>query len=253
MSDQTMNVWAPRWPIEIKAIHAERHAVDAVISTPDVDRDGDMVPTEVIKSGLSRFLDNPVMLENHQFVRPDGTSGVVGHWEDLQVQEKCFTGTAVFDIADPHGARLWAKYAQKHQRAFSPAFVNKGSQKVNVGGRMVRKFQAIELVEISAVPVGANAKAIMKGMQAIADADDENPMQALADLLTPTIEKAIRIQLEAEPGGRLQALIEDVVEALLRRRGQGFSDDDGGIAAPGTAAEYQGLVKALESVTAAIA
>ena len=52
---------------------------------------------------LGRFLDNPVVLDNH------GNEAVIGRWENIQIEGNLLTAEAVFDDKDENAKTIAGK------------------------------------------------------------------------------------------------------------------------------------------------
>ncbi len=123
--------------------------VVAVISTPSVDRDGDVVEPGGLVA--DRFMRNPVVLWMH---KPDSP---IGKCEEIKVTEEGVVATVRFDLNDPFAKLLYEKYKAGFLRAWSVGFIPLEWEPTQEGGRRYKKW---ELYEFSAVTVPANPEAL---------------------------------------------------------------------------------------------
>jgi HK97 family phage prohead protease len=144
---------------DVKASDDDNRTIEGVFSTSDVDRSGDP-PIEQESWNLKNFKKNPVVLfahDNHQIP--------VGQVTKLNFNEKGnLAGKIRFAIDEGVGVygdlikTIYNLYKGKFMRAFSVGFSMGDITKDKKGVKMVNN----ELLEISCVPVPANALALAK-------------------------------------------------------------------------------------------
>ena len=131
-----------------KAVHPETRTVQAVISTPDPDRQGDVV--EVSGWQLENFLRNPVVLWMHRHDAP------VARCVDIRKTRTGLVATARF-ATTPLAEEIWQLYKQGVLRAWSVSFIAHQWEPLPSGGK---RFTKQELLEYSCVSVPANPNAL---------------------------------------------------------------------------------------------
>lgn len=132
----------------------------ATISTPEVDRQGDIV--EPLGMDLTNFKKNPVVMFAHDYSSlPIGRARKI--WADANgiYAEVEF---APFGV----GEQAWGMARDGYLNAWSVGFAPITSEKIkHRDGRIGMRFTSAELLEFSAVPVPANAGALSAAMKAI--------------------------------------------------------------------------------------
>lgn len=206
-----------------------------VCSSATLDRYGEVVEPSAFEGSLDTFRSNPVFLASHLYSAPDGSPTSIGHWVDIGVKDGCLEGVAEFMEGDDLADKYWNRYRKSVQRAVSVGFLVRAweMREMDVEGRRqrVRVFTEVDLVEVSAVAVPANAEALIKqNMLSLAGAADDGGDPAGDDngaskALETTIERVLARQLDASPGGYLSVLVQDVVEHTLSHAGYSVEDD----------------------------
>jgi HK97 family phage prohead protease len=153
------------WPgLFVKSIDEEKRQITAVASSDDIDRDDEIVETAALKAALPGFMRNPVVLACHQHRLADGRSPVVGTVVDAKAGAHSLT--VRIEFADtPLGLEYWALYKGKYQKALSIGFRVIGEREEVRKGKRIKIITALELYEISCVPVPANAAALSKSRE----------------------------------------------------------------------------------------
>lgn len=144
--------------VEIKGIDKDLGTLDAIFSTQDVDRHGDTV----LQDGwdLKNFKKNPVILNNHNY--SDATE-VIGKASNVRVENKKLQGTIKFAVNEnPKAKIIFDLYAGGFLNAFSVGFIVKKFKENKDGTRDWYTIEESELLEVSAVSVPANARALAK-------------------------------------------------------------------------------------------
>jgi len=178
--------------LKVKKINEAERTVDAVASTTDRDRHNDIVLPGAFKSTLPAFKANPVILACHQHRLSSGSSPVIGSAipESITIGEKDVRFTMRF-ATTPLGEEYWTLYKDKHMRAFSIGFIpieftDEKDEKLG----WVRTYTKIELLEISAVPVPANRRALIRAKGFYDDSDvDKQLAEIVAEVKNDFLHK----------------------------------------------------------------
>jgi len=136
--------------VEVKGVDADKATLDAIFSTANEDRHGDVVQQNW---DLKHFKKNPVILNSHNY--SDATE-VVGRADKVKLVDGKLEGKITFAVNEnPKAKVIFDLYAGKFLNAFSVGFIPKEwSDK----GEILKS----ELLEVSAVAVPANAMALAK-------------------------------------------------------------------------------------------
>ncbi len=206
--------------MHVKAIDESRRQIHFVCSTGEVDHYGEIVEPSAFEASIPAFMSNPVFQAGHVYVGPSGEPSTIGHWEKVVVTNNALEGIAEFDDEDPLAQRYWNLYKKGHMRACSVGFIAVAweMRDVEIEGRQqrVRVFTKVNLLEISAVAVGANPSALVRVASALRHAPDtdlSDDMERLAKALEPFFERTLKTILHAGPGGLLCSLLQDILEA----------------------------------------
>jgi len=130
-------------------------SVFGIASTETEDRMGD-----VIKStgwDLESFKKNPVIQFAHNYNEPP-----VGVAKNIKVENKKLTFEVVFHSITEQARQIGEMYKQKIMRAFSVGFIP-----LKIDENNYHIIEKAELLEISAVPVPANAEALSLSIKSI--------------------------------------------------------------------------------------
>lgn len=191
----------------VRAVEDTDRPMLFVASTEEEDRYGDLISVEGWE--LDNFRKNPVFLFAHQHnVAPIGLVPKV--WKSAE--EKALLATVRWDNDDPLAAFLKGKYQRGFMRAVSVGFRPiefDDSQAPGAKSRGIH-FKKHELLEISAVPIPANPRALQKAMEArkfsimvpeevtFAFANEPQPEPGASHLDFEAVKRAIR-ELKEEP------------------------------------------------------
>jgi len=144
---------------EVKKSNDDNRTIEGVFSTADVDRSGDP-PIEQESWNLKNFKKNPVVLFAH-----DSRNIPIGKVTKLKLDEKGnLAGKIMFAVDEGVGIygdlikTVYNLYKGKFMRAFSVGFKLGEITDDKKGMKLVKN----ELLEISCVPVPANALALAK-------------------------------------------------------------------------------------------
>jgi len=139
--------------VEIKTVNEEKGTLEAVFSTQNEDRHGDVV----MQDGwdLKNFKKNPVILNSHNY--GDATE-VIGKAINPKVVDGKLEGKIEFAVNQSEKAKtIFNLYAGGFLKAFSVGFIP-----LEFDEKDYSKITKAELLEVSAVSVPANAMALAK-------------------------------------------------------------------------------------------
>jgi hypothetical protein len=173
---------------ELKVLDEDAGVIQAVVSTEDMDRDGDVIRQDYWN--LDHFKSHPILLSSHNY---RGLMNQIGEWTNMGVQDGKLIGTAKYYINEGNEQADWGfNLASKGRAAFSVGFVPDMSQAkaIDANGNLSYEFRGQELLEVSQVTVPSNPKALqtMKGMD-LHPAVESLVDEMLADLEQPDGEK----------------------------------------------------------------
>jgi len=211
--------------VNVKSINEEARTLDAVASTSDLDRDKEIILTSAFVESLAAFRANPVILATHQHRLSDGSSPVIGSAipETIRVGESEVTFTMRF--ADtPKGEEYWKLYRDRHMRAFSIGFIPiEWTDEKDEHLGYVRTYTKIELLEISAVPVPSNRRALARAKSFFEAAESRDE---LAEIVKTAFaeQSAAADKSSAELRSFLEEAVDDIKSLLIADSG-GFADE----------------------------
>lgn len=143
---------------EIKAATGEERALDFVISTDDVDRQGDRVSVEGWQ--LGNFRKNPVVLWAHDYASLPVAKAQNVRVEDGKLKARAvFTPLGMAKFNDIIFEMLKGGFLSAVSVGFQP---RKWAWAEDAGRAFGIDFQEQELLEFSVVPVPANASALIE-------------------------------------------------------------------------------------------
>lgn len=234
----------------VRKIDEESRTFEAVVSTGDIDRYGEMVdPKGFNRETIKAFMANPVLLAGHRHIGWNGEPTIIGHW--LSIKREGNEIIAVGKMATTALAETyWQLLKGGSLRAFSIGFMVREWEMREVGQgddkHSVRVFTKIELLEISAVAVPANRGALLKAAgfgdlfkrsgddaEGEAPAGGEEAYRKLASLIVEQLDisgavrDAIKEQLNGDPDGPMARLFAEVLEAAgCEGLSRDYFDDD---------------------------
>jgi len=193
-------------PVEVKSIDKEMGTLEAIFSTQDVDRHGDVV----LQDGwdISMFKKNPVILNSHNY---GDAAEVIGKASNVRVEAKKLQGKITFAINEnPKAKVIFDLYAGGFLNAFSVGFIPTGFKSNKDGSTDYYTIETAELLEVSAVSVPANARALAKAKGIDIDTlgseeDDEDKLEKEAE--------EIKEEAPAEEAKVDEEIKEEVTEA----------------------------------------
>ena len=203
-------------PTALKLLDEKAGLISAVVSTEDVDRDGD-----IVRQGgwdLAHFSAHPILLSSHNY---RGLTNQIGEWTSMKVEGTELVGEAKYYIRDGNEEADWGfKLASKGRAAFSVGFVPDMSKakQIEANGNISYEFQGQELLEVSQVTVPSNPQALqaMKGMHLHPEVE-----VLVEEMLGDMAKEVVEVQLPPEPidtdalALKVVALIRDDIQKLV--------------------------------------
>ena len=148
---------------EIKTVDSDSMTVEAVVSTKNVDRDGDIVTPKAFEKRLKTYKQHPVLLSSHNY---GDLLKQIGEAVKVKVTDSGLEATFKYYAGMGNAEADWAwVLAQKGIASFSIGFIGhefdyirqKDGEAEMITGR---KFTDVELLEISQVVVPSNRQAL---------------------------------------------------------------------------------------------
>jgi hypothetical protein len=211
-------------PAKAKNVDRDNYTLTIVVSTQDVDRHGDTV----VQSGvdLANFEANPVILNSHRYndvmdvIAKATATRIVGRGSRSRLEQDW-----KFAVEEnPTKAKVaFELYAGGFLNAASIGFIPKNFREEPDGSVDYQMITKWEMLEVSAVSVPANARALakQKGIEVDALGEDEEPTE---DEPTDEEPEPLEESTEAEPEPEVS--IEDadpiVAEAIEQDEGRGM-------------------------------
>jgi len=203
-------------PPALKLLDEKAGIISAVVSTEDVDRDGDIVR----QNGwdLTHFSTHPILLSSHNY---RGLTNQIGEWTKMKVEGTELVGEAKYYIKDGNEEADWGfKLAKRGRAAFSVGFVPDMSKakQIEANGNISYEFQGQELLEVSQVTVPSNPQALqaMKGMNLHPEVE-----VLVEEMLGDMAKELVEVQLPPEPidadaiALKVVALIREDIQKLV--------------------------------------
>ena len=147
-----------------KSIDKDNRRMRFVISSDKLDRHNERIEVSAVANAIAGFTQNPAFVAAHKSSLATGSSPCLGHWDVSTFKALKHHSEMTVEFATTAlGEEHWNLYSNKHQRAVSIAFMPKEyydekDEKLD----WIRTFIKIELLEISAVVVGACREALAK-------------------------------------------------------------------------------------------
>ena len=203
---------------ETVAADSDQLRVHVVMTTPTLDRQGDVVvPTGV---RLDAFRRNPVVLWAHRYdLPPVGAVDV----KSLRVGPKGIEADVIFDSGSAAGREVHGLYKRGVLRAWSVGFIPRKHEVLeDRASRKVTGYRITEweLLELSAVPVPANPEALTRSLREIEARDVEEGLLPVLHALKAAAGRAEGAVELAPFLGRLEKL-ESAMAALAERPAPG--------------------------------
>ncbi|MBE0535003.1 MAG: HK97 family phage prohead protease [Phycisphaerae bacterium] len=151
--------------LRVKEIDGDAREITAVASAEVIDRDNEIISIAAVKAAIGPYMENPVVLAAHSHKTSDGRSSVVGKVTKAWTAGNAFYVKIAFAPTEL-GQEYWLLYSGKYQRALSIGFRVTAPMRTEMReGKSVDVITALELYEISCVPVGANPAALSKSRE----------------------------------------------------------------------------------------
>ncbi len=174
------------------SIDKDNRRIRFVISSSKLDRHNDIVEVQAIANAIKQFSKNAAFLACHMHRLTNGSSPVIGSWitETFKVFKDHSEMVAEF-ATTALAEEYWNLYSSGHMKAVSIGFVPKEftDEKDEKQG-WIRTYTKIELLEISAVAVGANREALRKEKMKEIFGSDE-PKAFVEELVKDVIKKQL--------------------------------------------------------------
>jgi hypothetical protein len=215
--------------VDLKVLDEATGRVSAIVSTENIDRDGDIIRAE--GWDLRNFQSHPVLLSSHEY---SGLQNQIGTWESMEVRGTKVVGTARFYIGKGNLEADWAfELAKEKALAFSVGFIpdmDKASplHAEDAFGFRGMEFRGQELLEVSAVTVPSNAASLQRFIKAMTPdvtrteaADDLGATTAETDPRKPKVLEDVEGVEDAE-----DALVAKILERVLGEISNGDSNEE---------------------------
>ncbi|HIJ66805.1 MAG TPA: hypothetical protein HPP51_00780 [Planctomycetes bacterium] len=204
------------------SIDTEKRRIRFIFTSDKLDRHNDIMQIDAIVNAIRAFGNNPAFLACHQHRLAGGNSPVIGSWdtESFKAKKHQCEMDAVF-ATTPLGEEYWNLYSNKHQRAVSIGFIPiefKDEKDESAG--WIRTYTKIELLEISAVAVGANREALTKA--------NERLNEIFGPAKEPQGKTADRQDLNEKLIGQIKDLLDDKIDeikSIIITDSDGFADN----------------------------
>lgn len=232
----------------LKSVDGDERSFDAVLSTPAVDRYGEVVLPSAYEASLRRIERSGAslpMLYQHDHDDPIGT------WSRLWVDDAGLHGRMLFD-EDDEALTKRDKVRSGSIPAVSVGFLadprKVESRTLTLDGeqRRVPHYTEVDLIEASLVTVPANREALIQRATSVSGASlkdvtvawgdpgelaellgwAKDNLGGLEDRIEQSVVQTIKTELSAEPGGRVHHLIREAV-AVVRSQGLNEAPTDG--------------------------
>lgn len=187
-------------PVEVKTIDKDLGTLEAIFSTQDVDRHGDVVLQE--GWDISMFKKNPVILNSHNY---GDAAEVIGKASNVKVEGKKLQGKITFAVNEnPKAKVIFDLYAGGFLNAFSVGFIPTKFKENKDGSVDWYTIEEAELLEVSAVSVPANARALAKAkgidVDVLKSKDNENDSETKPEGGTDEVPKGDEVSgTDGEP------------------------------------------------------
>ena len=143
-----------------KAVNTDKHEIGFVITRDSVDRDGERILPKAFEQDFGYFLDNPVVLYNHNMREP-----AVGQMVNHKITDEEIKMWVKFAYDEnAQAAMLWKLYSADppFMRMTSPGFIPleaSNDEKMKLEGQKNMTYTRVEMIELSLVNIGANRHA----------------------------------------------------------------------------------------------
>lgn len=189
---------------EIKTVDSDSMTVEAVVSTKNVDRDGDIVTPKAFEKRIKTYKQHPVLLSSHNY---GDLLKQIGEAVKVKVTDSGLEATFKYYAGMGNQEADWAwVLAQKGIASFSIGFIGhefdyikqKDGESEFITGR---KFTDVELLEISQVVVPSNRQALQMSVDQaeLCELALKSFKQLEGDPLMPKIDSVPPAKVEPKP------------------------------------------------------
>lgn len=189
---------------EIKSVDSDSMTVEAVVSTKNVDRDGDIVTPKAFEKRIKTYKQHPVLLSSHNY---GDLLKQIGEAVKVKVTDSGLEATFKYYAGMGNQEADWAwVLAQKGIASFSIGFIGhefeyikqKDGESEFITGR---KFTDVELLEISQVVVPSNRQALQMSVESagLCELALKSFKQLEGDPLMPKIDSVPPLKEEPTP------------------------------------------------------
>ena len=207
----------------------------AIATDSSVDRDNEAIDSN--GWDFNNFIKNPVLLWAHNYGEPP-----IGKVIDIQKDGDRILFRPQFAIeSNPKAAMVYDLFQKGYLNAFSVGFIPKEwKDGVNDQGKAVRTFTKTELLEISAVPVPANANAVVLarsyaqekgfdfddlGIKALDDEDKNKSACHFTDAEREAIASMVDEKIASATSEIKSAIMEEVTKTISQLTAQKGTED----------------------------
>ncbi|MDP8256765.1 MAG: HK97 family phage prohead protease [Candidatus Alcyoniella australis] len=155
----------------VRVVDADNFVTEHVISTEDVDRDGEVVVFDDLERAARNFVNNPVVLFFHN-ADPATPKLPIGRNLELRREQGRVVARTQFAVREDQSGftrTLWNLHVGGYLNGVSIGFRPERVEVVGQGREAVRVVHVDELLEYSLVPIPANPEALTSMAKALAD------------------------------------------------------------------------------------
>ena len=146
-------------------IDIEKRQIRFLASTPDMDRDGEIIRPSAFKNSIPGFMKNSVFLACHHHRLDSGEPPVIGKVVSAWVEEEVGLWAVVQFAESELAERYWNLYRGGYMKAVSVGVIVLKSHTEIINGKQVPIFDEVEWIELSACAVPANRSALSRSKQ----------------------------------------------------------------------------------------
>ena len=144
---------------ETKAAEDEEAVIEAIVSTTDRDREGEVILPDAFKKGIKTFMKHPILLSSHDY---RDLRKQIGKVLKLKAAEDRIEAKLEYFVGEGNEEADWAyNLASKGLAAYSLGFIPKVWEDGDGEKAARRTFTECELLEISQVLVPSNRAALV--------------------------------------------------------------------------------------------
>jgi len=181
---------------------ADNGVISAIASSGSIDRDNEIIEPGAFAKSLDRFVEYGTILACHQHRLPDGSPPMIG-----KPTKAVYDGDVLhidFELGKGELAQKWKTAKEDGTwRAVSVGFI---SQKGKYDEQKIYRHEQAELLELSAVPVGSNRDAVIRGLIPDDMAERFNGLEKLIKELSQSLDS-----VKSGIADELREYIEDLV------------------------------------------